>query len=506
MLARLELLRHQCGGKGALSRALALESCGSCAVLVSPGTGALLLGTVSGRPATARRSCNHRLCGDCQRRRSLQLADDLTVQISALATATEILARGRRRAVLSLSPSTMRFREVSAATDGEGRVVDVVVDAVAPCWDGALRMATLTRHDPVGGDVSEEAGALWEAWRRLRRQWPRELGTSVATLELTYNVERDSVHPHLHVIFLCNGDVNRTMMLGDWQRINGYAVDYGQRPGSQGGVHLKRQRSVKEAIKYPLKGMAGVLASMPAARAIEVLDYLSGRRLVRAGGGLYRRADEPDGVDVDVELLCDATTGEVYAPTSSVAASLPSLVHRAVAAATDGAGRVVTVVVGVVAPYPVATLSWSPVAIEGARERLYRDWQRERSAVEVAAGIARGALISAQRRRRRQEARWRAACARRARALAADAAALRAPPGREAWADWVASCQWAPCMRSLGRAPAHVGASLAFPPCHAATSTHASHAGERDWRSLHATGDPVFAGRNRATVSIYVGA
>lgn len=330
---RTEVIETPCNDIG--NKAAALLSCGQQSPAKSPTTGALLH-RAGGGPLTRTITCKDKACEDCQRRRAAMLTADLEHEIE------------------KLRESRHWF------------------------WDGRLRMLTLTRWDPEHNDIAAEKRALWRAWSRLRKLFP-QLETAVACMEETYNAERDSTHPHLHVIVLCIGRLDRSDILGEWQRINGYVIDYGQRKGSQGGCDIRERKSIKEAIKYPLKGMGRTLLNMPQGRAIELLDSLDGKRCVRTYGRLFRRSEEesddgPD--DVDDMLLVDETTGEVWASTPA-------------AAKAAGVG--------------VAAWTHHPSAIERVREWLYQERENRRGKPPRQEDIDRGKRATLRRRRRRRD-------------------------------------------------------------------------------------------------------
>jgi hypothetical protein len=265
------------GARGSRRRAIALEQCGSSSVAVSPTTRVVLHHVDGGRPALRRRTCKHRLCPDCAAVRAVKVAADIGAAVAML----------RARPDIS---------------------------------DGELRMVTLTQQDEAGGRLDDAVAMLWGAWKQLRASHMEDLKTCFAALEITYNERRDSWHPHLHVMVVAPGWIDRKGLLESWQIAHGYVVG-----GGQGGVDVRLMDSVKEAIKYPLKGLSDTMQKMNEDRALELMGWLRGKRLLRTYGEL-RKVEIVEEEDDDVEepgdgLLVDPTTQELWAPSSQAAAA-----------------------------------------------------------------------------------------------------------------------------------------------------------------------------------------
>lgn len=65
----------------------------------------------------------------------------------------------------------------------------------------ALRYVVLSERNSE--DVAEGMRSLWAAWTKLRRSvcWKRKVRGCIAALEITYNREENTWHPHLNVLF-----------------------------------------------------------------------------------------------------------------------------------------------------------------------------------------------------------------------------------------------------------------------------------------------------------------
>jgi hypothetical protein len=101
------------------------------------------------------------------------------------------------------------------------------------------------------------------------------------------------------------GYIDRESVLATWQVVNGFDVGSGD-----GGVYINEKDDVGEACGYALKGLSATIESMPRHRAVEMLKWLRGKRLLRTYGELrgVRVSEEEDeqeestsGLGVDVE-------------------------------------------------------------------------------------------------------------------------------------------------------------------------------------------------------------
>lgn len=258
-------------------------------------------------------------------------------------------------------------------------------------------MLTLSAPDPAGAQaaiphvdngkvsIDEQFSLLWFAWSDFRQKF-FELRNCFVSLEMTYNYERDSLHPHFHCI-LIGGFIPQHVLLREWQKSlglnigeennlphTGMAVD-GERfydehcscrfcERGRGRAHINDKSDIKDAIKYPVKGCASTIARMVEGgreeRALELMEYMNGTHALRRYGRFIVRlneepqpsaqlAAEVDDVVMD-QLMVDEETGEVWAPTAALADVV-------------GCG--------------VIQWSWSRWQVECARECLYAARDRE---------------------------------------------------------------------------------------------------------------------------------
>jgi hypothetical protein len=137
-------------------------------------------------------------------------------------------------------------------------------------------------------DLDDGIDSLIAAWHRLRKSspWSELVTGAVLVLEVTRNVEEDTWHPHLNVLF--QGDyIPFDDLLEAWKRStreNGH------------GVHIQKADAgtVPELVKYVTKTTD--LVGNPVA-IDKFLAATAGRRLIRTYGTFYRMPiDEEEGV------------------------------------------------------------------------------------------------------------------------------------------------------------------------------------------------------------------
>jgi hypothetical protein len=176
--------------------------------------------------AEATHSCNFRLCPHCQRRRCLHLAH--------------------------------RWSEFLI-----GR--------------GELRYIVLSERNSA--DLRQGLSSLYRAWKRLRASelWKSSTKGSVAVLEVTYNREEATWHPHLNVLF--EGDyIPFEALRQEWLE-----ATHGE--GQTAFIRKADAGTVRELLKYVTK--LSDFVEQPTA----VDDFLSAtarRRFIRTYGTFYR--------------------------------------------------------------------------------------------------------------------------------------------------------------------------------------------------------------------------
>lgn len=158
--------------------------------------------------------------------------------------------------------------------------------------DASVKLVTLTlkhRFQPLRSQVDR----LLESFRTLRKKpfWADSITGGVAFVEVTYNVETNRWHPHLHV--LCVGAwLSQATLSATWDHITGgsFVVD------------VRRVHDVSQVaayvVKYATKPMNAVLYRHPA-KLVEAVRALQGRHLCLTFGTFrgWQLTESGDGDD-----------------------------------------------------------------------------------------------------------------------------------------------------------------------------------------------------------------
>lgn len=147
-----------------------------------------------------------------------------------------------------------------------------------------LRYAVLAERNCT--DLKEGTRLLWESWTRLRRsaRWKKYVRGCVVALEVTYNPQDTSWHPHLNV--LMEGD------FFPFEELNQAWVTATEHRGYTSFIRAADEGTVRELIKYVTK-IADLLET-PAALD-QFLSAIEKRRLVRTYGSFFGlKVDDED--------------------------------------------------------------------------------------------------------------------------------------------------------------------------------------------------------------------
>jgi DNA-directed RNA polymerase subunit RPC12/RpoP len=136
-----------------------------------------------------------------------------------------------------------------------------------------LRYAVLAERN--SDDLQAGISSLWESWTRLRRsvKWKRKVQGCIVALEVTYNREQKTWHPHLNVL-----------MEGEYfpfEELNQAWIEATNHRGQTSFIRAADEGTVHELIKYVTK----VSDLLDDASALdEFLTAAHGRRLIRTYG------------------------------------------------------------------------------------------------------------------------------------------------------------------------------------------------------------------------------
>jgi hypothetical protein len=139
-----------------------------------------------------------------------------------------------------------------------------------------LRYAVLAERN--SGDLAEGLVSLWESWTRLRRsvRWKRKVKGCIVALEVTYNREERTWHPHLNVL-----------MEGEYfpfEELNMAWIEATEGRGRTSYIRAADAGTVRELIKYVTK-ISDLLGDATALD--EFLTAVFRKRLVRTYGSFY---------------------------------------------------------------------------------------------------------------------------------------------------------------------------------------------------------------------------
>jgi hypothetical protein len=150
-----------------------------------------------------------------------------------------------------------------------------------------LRYIVLSERNSA--DLREGIVSLYRAWKRLRASdlWKGATKGSIAVLEVTYNREQATWHPHLNVLF--EGDyIPFEALRQEW-------LEATQGEGQTAFIRKADAGTVRELLKYVTK------LSDFVEQPIAVDDFLSAtarRRFIRTYGTFYRiPIDEDEGTE-----------------------------------------------------------------------------------------------------------------------------------------------------------------------------------------------------------------
>jgi len=215
--------------------------------------------------------------------------------------------------------------------------VSAVLHRAAEAWpERAYVMLTLTQRNVPGQDLADEVSRILDGWSKLRRRGEfKEVAGWLRTLEVTYNAQAGTWHPHLHVLlqvtpsyFTGRGYVSHARWVALWRAV----LDLDYDPSVE--VHRVRQRASRDALgaaaaevgKYAVKDtdLTGDTPQEASERLLVLDSALAGRRLVAWGGDLRKLAKElesEDGDEAGDEDDLVHITGEDHGPTCPVCGS-----------------------------------------------------------------------------------------------------------------------------------------------------------------------------------------
>jgi hypothetical protein len=140
----------------------------------------------------------------------------------------------------------------------------------------SLRYVVLSERNTE--DIAVGMALLWESWTRLRRsvRWKRKVKGCIVALEVTYNREEDTWHPHLNVLF--EGEYFPQ------QELRQLWIEATQHRGEIVWISAVNQGTTQEMIKYVTK-LSDLVGNAPALDRL--LTAVHKKRFVRTYGSFY---------------------------------------------------------------------------------------------------------------------------------------------------------------------------------------------------------------------------
>ena len=195
------------------------------------------------------------------------------------------------------------------------QIMDVVLQRIPEGIDMALM--TLTVRNCAPEEISEHLSKMQRAWNRMLAQRyirPHVMGWA-RSIEVTYNEQTHTLHPHYHIIMLAPTLAQETIR-ADWLkqcRTEGLEVDIKAQHAQQiDGARTEGDtliKSILECYKYMVK--ASDTIAMPLGVLRHFAAGVAGKRLVSFGGIIKDVArelgevqlDSPDALDQDI-IVC----------------------------------------------------------------------------------------------------------------------------------------------------------------------------------------------------------
>lgn len=174
-------------------------------------------------------------------------------------------------------------------------------------------LITLTMRNCAGADLPDMIQHLYDSYVRLnhREEWKAAIKGAWRTLEVTYNPQEDTYHPHLHVFCVVNPSyftdktyISQSRLIQLWQSC--LKVGYAPSVRMERVVVKEGRKDLHEVTKYVTKS-AQLVTQLPEAVAVDVLQNLHaalhGRKLYAAYGEIRRTMRALRMTDEDGDLL-----------------------------------------------------------------------------------------------------------------------------------------------------------------------------------------------------------
>lgn len=175
---------------------------------------------------------------------------------------------------------------------------------------------TLTVKNCKGEELSEIIGSMLRGWRNLNdhRRTRKIIKGWFRALEVTYNRDDDTYHPHIHAILLVEKSYFKSadyMQTADWVQLwrTSVGLDYDPICDIRAVKTAKgKRKEVAEVAKYTLKDTEYLTTSNALTdKLVAILDGALYRRRLYAYGGILKKiakelkVDKPEETDLNID-------------------------------------------------------------------------------------------------------------------------------------------------------------------------------------------------------------
>ena len=219
-------------------------------------------------------SCRVRTCPDCEASRQTRVVE------------------AYRDAVTALDPDRVRFLTLTIRNAGRGELaaaLDRLGDAIT----------RLKRRAVWKGGRCRDRARCRMPWDPERPRWrlPHSpVAADMTSIEVTYNHEHKSWHPHAHLL-VESGYIDQAELADTWEAITGdsritWIESVRRHADKRWGGNV--EAALRELLKYAAKPTPAFLSTTDPGILAELLVALRGRHLTSSAGKLYGREVDED--------------------------------------------------------------------------------------------------------------------------------------------------------------------------------------------------------------------
>ena len=224
------------------------------------------------------------------------------------------LCRDRLCPVCQWRLSAQRYAEMSKMLEASGDLLE----------GNTVAFLTLTVKNVTVDKLKGTLQDMSKAYKRLqeRKLWKDNCLAWARSVEVTYNVNKGTYHPHYHVLFVLNGEHDEGS-LGAFRNLMGKLWDKCARLDYSSVIDLRRAYSdldkdsvlaaARESFKYAVKSrdlthlsLNDMKAFINAIAGFRMVSYGGAFRAIRKALGMQERLDEPRDEQPEGDIVwCD---------------------------------------------------------------------------------------------------------------------------------------------------------------------------------------------------------